>query len=75
MAEDNGINLFGFEIKRKNQEKEEAKAQSFVAPTDESDGGYVINAGGHYGSYIDMEGGRAKSEKDLILKYRDISCY
>jgi len=67
-----GINLFGFEIKRKNQEKEEAKKVSFV-PSTNNDGGYVVDAGGHYGSFVDMEGGRAKNERELILKYRDIA--
>ena len=65
--------LFGFEIKRKGQEKEEAKKVSFVPSTDDNDGGYVVDAGGHYGSFVDMEGGRAKNERELILKYRDIA--
>jgi len=66
-----GINLFGFEITRsKSIEKEEKKKQSFV-PKEDYDGGYVVDAGGHYGSYVDMEGGRAKNEREQILKYRD----
>ena len=40
--------LFGFEIKRKGQEKEDAKKQSFVAPM-EDDGSSYIQAGGYFG--------------------------
>jgi hypothetical protein len=64
--------LFGFEIKRKGEDKEEAKKRSFVAPM-EDDGSGVIKAGGHYGQYLDMSGGNAKNEGDLISKYREIS--
>ena len=66
--------FFGFEIKRKDQEKQERARASFVAPMDEDEGiGNVINAGGHYGQYVDINGDKTKSEKELILKYRDIS--
>ena len=58
--------FFGFEIKR----KEDAPRVSFVPPDDDGVG-QVINAGGHFGAYIDMDGGKAKSENDQILKYRD----
>lgn len=71
--DNNAFNIFGFEIKRKNNEKEELKKASFVAPTSEDGDGYTVNAGGHFGSYVDMEGGSAKTERDLILKYRDIA--
>ena len=41
---------------------------------DEDEGiGNVINAGGHYGQYVDINGDQTKSEKELIFKYRDIS--
>ena len=61
--------LFGFEIKRKTAQKE---LPSFVPKTDE-DGSGVIQAGGHFGAYIDMDGDKVKNEGDLILKYRDIA--
>jgi len=70
---DNGVNLFGFEIKRKNQEKEDEKKVSFVAPESDDGTGYVLNAGGYFGQYIDLDGSSAKTEKDLIMKYRDIA--
>ena len=65
--------LFGFEIKRKGQEKEDAKKQSFVAPL-EDDGSSYIQAGGYFGQYVDLTGtDGAKSEADLIRRYRDIA--
>lgn len=66
--------IFGFEITRKKKaEAEEKKKVSFVPADNDYDGGYVVNAGGHYGAYLDMEGGKAQNEKDLIYRYRDIA--
>lgn len=65
--------LFGFEIKRKGQEKEEAKKVSFVPPEEDGGESQVINAGGYYGAYLDMDASSVKNEKDLIMKYRDAS--
>ena len=66
--------FFGFEIKKKDQEKDDRTRASFVAPMDEDEGiGNVINAGGHFSQYVDINGDQTKSEKELILKYRDIS--
>ena len=62
--------LFGFEFKRKGGE--EPIRPSFVPNTDE-DGSGVIQAGGHFGAYVDLDGDKAKSEVDLILKYRDVA--
>ena len=61
--------FFGFEIKRKS---EEPLRPSFV-PKTEDDGSGVIKAGGHFGAYIDMDGDKAKTDVDLIYKYRDIA--
>jgi hypothetical protein len=67
------LNLFGFEIKRKD-EKEPKKAVSFVAPTEEDGVGHVINAGGYFGQYLDLDSGlTGPTERDLIIKYRDIA--
>ena len=64
--------FFGFEINRKKDKEDDIKLPSFVPRTDE-DGAGVIQAGGHFGAYIDMDGDKAKNEIDLIMKYRDIS--
>ena len=61
--------FFGFEIKRKQGEP---LRPSFV-PKDSDDGAGVIQAGGHFGAYIDMDGDNAKTDIDLMLKYRDIA--
>jgi hypothetical protein len=67
-----GFSLFGFEIVKKKSASVEDKAQSFV-PSGTDEGGYVIDAGGHYGAYIDLDGGRAASDRELILRYRDVA--
>ena len=64
--------LFGFEINRKGGK--EPDLPSFVPNTDE-DGVGVINSGGHFGQYVDIDGDSAKNEVDLILKYRDIASH
>ena len=46
-------------------------AQSFAPPIDE-DGGVVLTPGGFYGSYVDLDNA-AKSETDLVTRYRDIA--
>jgi len=63
--------LFGFEIKRKQDKKTERPSVKTFVPDTESDGAGVIKAGGHFGSYVDLDGNNAKNEADLILKYRD----
>lgn len=68
------MELFGFEISRKQEEKEQAVKQSFVAP-DKDDGATVIAEGGYYGQYVDIEGTKAKDDVDLIKKYREASFY
>ena len=64
--------LFGFEINRKGQKLPELP--SFVPDTDE-DGVGVINSGGHFGQYVDIDGDTAKNEVDLIYKYRDVASH
>ena len=66
----NGISMFGFEITRKKDRKPERP--SFVTKTDE-DGAGVIQAGGHFGAYLDVDGDKAKTDVDMMLKYRDIA--
>ena len=68
--------LFGFEIKRKEQDKEDAKKQSFVAPLEDDGSSYVQAGGGHFGQYVDLSGTEgAKNEADLIRRYRDIAMH
>lgn len=60
--------LFGFEIKRQTSGEE---VRSFVPPIDE-DGGVVLTPGGFYGSYVDLDNS-AKTETDLVTRYRDLA--
>mgnify|MGYP003346491555 CR=1 FL=1 len=53
-------------LRQKNQEEQPA---SFVPPTSD-DGSTAIAAGGYYGQYLDLEGDAAKTDVDLIRKYR-----
>ena len=63
--------LFGFSITR--LKKQADPQQSFtVAPAD--DGTQTIAAGGYFGQYLDMEG-TAKTEADLIRRYREIALH
>jgi len=71
MAEDS-IKLFGFEIKRARNRSSE-KLQSIVPPVDEDGAGYVSAAGAHYGTYVDLDGGKGKDDKHLIQQYRAVS--
>ena len=67
------IDLFGFTIGRK-EEIEKLKndnLKSFV-PQQDSDGALEIAPGGVYGTYVDLEG-TAKSEAELVTRYREMS--
>jgi hypothetical protein len=60
--------LFGFEISKKRELQEPVS----FAPKETDDGAMVISAGGTYGTYLDMEGS-AKTEAELVVKYREMS--
>ena len=63
--------LFGFSITR--LKKTADPKQSFTQPQAD-DGTQTIAAGGYFGQYLDMEG-TAKSEADLIRRYREIALH
>jgi len=74
MAEDNnGLKLFGFEIKRATKEKEKEKLPSIVPTVDPDGAGYVTASGSHFGTYIDMDGADAKDNTQQIQKYRGVA--
>ena len=60
--------LFGFEIKRKKEDKEQQKIVSFAPPTND-DGALSIASGGVYGTYVDLDGS-VRTEAELVTKYR-----
>lgn len=61
------MELFGFEIKRKKEENKEIR--SFAEPENTDGSLSVAAAGGSVSSVIDLEG-TAKSEAELIQRYR-----
>jgi hypothetical protein len=65
------MDLFGFEINRKKEQKEAEKRVSFVPPSNE-DGALTVAAGGVYGTYVDLDGS-VRTEAELVNKYRAIS--
>ena len=66
------MDIFGFEIKRKDtEEKEQKKRVSFVPPSND-DGSLVVAEGGVYGTYIDLDG-TIRTEAELVTKYRAIA--
>ena len=74
MAENNGIKLFGFELRRV-KEKEETKLKSIVPKVDDDGAGYVTAAGSHYGQYLNMDGDDSKDNTQLVMKYRGVSMH
>src|SRR6056300_397768 len=66
------MELFGFKIERLTSSKPESK-QSIVPPAND-DGTQVVSAGGYFGSYVDIEG-TAKSEADLVRRYREVALH
>jgi len=67
------ISLFGFTISRGTPENTTDRAQSFVTPTPD-DGASTVQAGGYFGTYVDLDA-TAKSESELITRYREASMY
>jgi len=63
--------LFGFSITR--LKKQPDPKQAFTQPQAE-DGTQTVAAGGYFGQYLDMEG-NAKTEQDLIRRYREIALH
>ena len=66
------INLFGYSFgKPETEVKNATDIPSFVPPT-KDDGAIEVAPGGLYGMFVDMEGA-ARTETDLIIKYREMA--
>lgn len=71
-----GFTLFGFEIKRKGNDKKDKKEEklvSFVAPNENDAVDRVINVGGYFGHYVDIDGFGGQDERETIYRYRDVA--
>ena len=74
MASDS-LTLFGFEIKRAKDKKEE-KLSSIVPPTDQDGAGYVTAAGAHYGTYVNIGSeDQGKDNLQNIKQYRGVATH
>jgi len=66
------MEFFGFELRRK-QNEEKKNLDAIVPEKDPTDdGSLVVSAGGSYGMYVDIEGS-AKTESELVTRYRDMA--
>lgn len=68
------MRIFGFEIRRPEDEEDISKQpMSFVEPSND-DGAITVGSalGGSYGMMLDMEGA-AKTESELVTKYRSMA--
>ena len=64
------MELFGFEIKRRKTQED---LPSFTS-VETDDGAVVVSSGGAQGQYVDLEGS-AKSEAELVTRYRDMAMH
>ncbi len=64
-----GVKLFGFEIKRAKK-KDEMKLPSVVPPRDDEGGSYATASGSHYGQYLNLGDDDSKDNYQLIMTYR-----
>lgn len=62
------MEIFGYSISR----KEPARTEKSIVPPSEDGAVDSFKASGYYGTYLDLDGG-AKTEAELIKKYRDLS--
>ena len=64
--------LFGFEIKRRKESKaKESNIPSFVAPSQDDGAMNLAATGTAASSFLDMDG-TARSEAELVAKYRSM---
>ena len=75
MAENDGIRLFGFEIKRTKTASETKQLPSIVPPVDDDGAGYITASGSHYGQYLNLDGDESKDNHQLIIKYRGVAMH
>ena len=68
------MQLFGFEIKRTAAEESQQQALQAIVPSNQEDAVVDVapGSGGFYGSHMDLEAS-AKSEADLVTKYREMA--
>ncbi len=66
------INLFGFQIVRKQPEDAPQQLQAQISAPVADDGAIAVTAGGYFGTYLDLEAS-FKNENDLVTRYREMA--
>lgn len=75
MADQRGITLFGFEIKRK-ENKDTKLLPSIVTPTSDDGAAYATAAGAHFSYQLDLDrAGHSRDQAQQIQKYRGVSMH
>lgn len=64
------MQLFGFEIKRKEDAKEQQNVRSFADPIND-EGAISVATGGAQSTFVDLDG-TAKTEAELVNRYRSM---
>lgn len=67
-----GWKLFGFQVGSSTDTPPEPNKKAISIPVND-DGAITVQAGGVYGTYVDIDGASAKNEVELITKYREMS--
>jgi len=67
-----GSREFGFSIDTKAEDRKKANEIRSFVPPHQDDGAVVLESGGVYGTYIDVEGA-VRSEYELICRYREMA--
>ena len=75
MAENQGLKLFGFEIRRAGQKVQSKKLDSIVPPADDDGAGYISASGSHFGSYVNLDGDESKDNVELVKQYRGVAMH
>lgn len=67
------LSLFGYTISKDEPANLEVRKNTFIPP-DDDEGASAVSAGGYFGTYVDLDA-TAKSESEVITKYRETSMY
>jgi len=67
------ISLFGYTISKDEPANLEARKNTFIPPDDDS-GASTVAGGGFFGTYVDIDA-TAKTESEVITRYRETSLY
>lgn len=72
--ENRSLGFLGIEFRRKKTKQEQEKSTRVISPVpavQENEPGYLVTASGYYGQVLDVRGDAAKTERDLLVKYRN----